>query len=70
MSFTEEDKEALGEHLDELYNELSQSKVLLTNINTHLVSISDDMSTVRNILVAFALISAIGSFGALFILIV
>ena len=54
MSFSKEDVGALGEHLQ--------------HINTHLVSISDDMRTVRNILVAFALISAIGSFGALFIL--
>ncbi len=61
MSFTEEDKEALGERLDELYVELSQARVLL-------VSISEHMNTVKNILVAFALLSAIGSFGALFIL--
>ena len=61
MSFTEEDKEALGERLDELYVELSQARVLL-------VSISERMNTVKNILVAFALLSAIGSFGALFIL--
>ena len=61
MSFTEEDKEALGEHLDDLYNELSQTRVLLTNINTH-------VKTLKNIAVAFTLVSAIGSFGALFIL--
>jgi len=53
MSFSEDDKEALGEDLDELKTELLQARVLLTNINTH-------VKTLTNIAVAFVLVSAIG----------
>jgi hypothetical protein len=41
MSFTEDDKEALGEDLDELKTDLSQVRVLLTNINTHIKTLSN-----------------------------
>jgi hypothetical protein len=62
MSFSEDDKEALGEDLDELKTELLQARVLLTNINTH-------VKTLTNIAVAFTLVSAIGFFSAALILI-
>ena len=61
MSFSEEDVGALNDHLHLINNQLG-------SISDDIGSISDDMRTIRNILVAFALVSAIGSFGALFIL--
>jgi hypothetical protein len=51
MSFSEKDMEALGQQLN--------------LINASLDSISDDMITIRNILVAFTLVSAIGFFATL-----
>ena len=61
MSFTDDDKEALGEDLDELKTELTQSRILLTNINTH-------VKTLSNIAVAMVLLNAIGFIGFVFIL--
>jgi hypothetical protein len=61
MSFTEDDKEALGEDLDELKTELTQSRILLTNINTH-------VKTLSNIAVAMVLLNVIGFIGFVFIL--
>lgn len=56
MSFTDDDKEALGEDLDELKAELTQSRILLTNINTH-------VKTLSNIAVAMVLLNVIGFIG-------
>jgi hypothetical protein len=61
MSFTDDDKEALGEDLDELKAELTQSRILLTNINTH-------VKTLSNIAVAMVLVNVIGFIGFVFIL--
>jgi hypothetical protein len=61
MSFTDDDKEALGEDLDELKTELTQSRILLTNINTH-------VKTLSNIAVAMVLLNVIGFIGFVFIL--
>jgi len=61
MSFTDDDKEALGEDLDELKAELTQSRILLTNINTH-------VKTLSNIAVAMVLLNVIGFIGFVFIL--
>jgi hypothetical protein len=61
MSFTDDDKEALGEDLDELKAELTQSRILLTNINTH-------VKTLSNIAVAMVLLNVIGFIGFIFIL--
>jgi hypothetical protein len=61
MSFTDDDKEALGEDLDELKTELTQSRILLTNINTH-------VKTLSNIAVAMVLVNVIGFIGFVFIL--
>jgi hypothetical protein len=61
MSFTDDDKEALGEDLDELKTELTQSRILLTNINTH-------VKTLSNIPVAMVLLNVIGFIGFVFIL--
>ena len=61
MSFTEDDKEALGEDLDELKTELTQSRILLTNINTH-------VKTLSNIAVAMVLVNVIGFIGFVFII--
>ncbi len=55
MSFSEKDIEALGQQLN--------------LINTFLESISDDMIMIRNILVAFALVTAIGFFATFLFLI-
>jgi len=60
MSFTEDDKEALGEDLDELKAELTQSRIMLTNINTH-------VKTLSNIAVAMVLLNVIGFIGFVFI---
>jgi hypothetical protein len=60
MSFTDEDKEALGEDLDELKAELTQSRIMLTNINTH-------VKTLSNIAVAMVLLNVIGFIGFVFI---
>jgi hypothetical protein len=60
MSFTDDDKEALGEDLDELKTELTQSRILLTNINTH-------VKTLSNIAVAMVLLNVIGFIGFVFI---
>jgi len=60
MSFTDEDKEALGEDLDELKAELTQSRIMLTNINTH-------VKTLSNIAVAMVLVNVIGFIGFVFI---
>jgi hypothetical protein len=56
MSFTDDDKEALGEDLDELKTELTQTRILLTNINTH-------VKTLSNIAVAMVLVNVIGFIG-------
>jgi hypothetical protein len=61
MSFTDEDKEALGEDLDELKAELTQSRIMLTNINTH-------VKTLSNIAVSMVLLNVIGFIGFVFIL--
>jgi hypothetical protein len=61
MSFTDDDKEALGEDLDELKAELTQSRILLTNINT-------PVKTLSNIAVAMVLVNVIGFIGFVFIL--
>jgi hypothetical protein len=61
MSFTDDDKEALGEDLDELKTELTQTRILLTNINTH-------VKTLSNIAVAMVLVNVIGFIGFVFIL--
>jgi hypothetical protein len=58
---TDDDKEALGEDLDELKTELTQSRILLTNINTH-------VKTLSNIAVAMVLLNVIGFIGFVFIL--
>ena len=60
MSVSNEDLEALNEHLHLMNNQLE-------SISDGIGSISDDMRTVRNILVAFALVFAIGSFASLLI---
>jgi hypothetical protein len=61
MSFTDDDKEALGEDLDELKTELTQTRILLTNINTH-------VKTLSNIAVAMVLVNVIGFIGFVFII--
>ena len=61
MSFTEDDKEALGEDLDELKTDLSQVRVLLTNINTHI-------KTLTNIAVAMVFVNVI-AFGGVILLV-
>lgn len=61
MSFNDDDKEALGEDLDELKTELTQSRILLTNINTH-------VKTLSNIAVAMVLVNVIGFIGFVFII--
>jgi hypothetical protein len=58
MSFTEDDKEALGEDLDELKTDLSQVRVLLTNINTH-------VKTLTNIAVAMVFVNVIAFVGVI-----
>jgi hypothetical protein len=58
MSFTEDDKEALGEDLDELKTDLSQVRVLLTNINTHI-------KTLTNIAVAMVFVNVIAFVGVI-----
>lgn len=58
MSFTEDDKEALGEDLDELKTDLSQVRVLLTNINTH-------VKTLTNIAVAMVFANVIAFVGVI-----
>jgi hypothetical protein len=58
MSFTEDDKEALGEDLDELKTDLSQVRVLLTNINTHI-------KTLSNIAVAMVFVNVIAFVGVI-----
>jgi hypothetical protein len=62
MSFTEDDKEALGEDLDELKTDLSQVRVLLTNINTHI-------KTLTNILVIMSFAFSLFTLGSILILI-
>jgi hypothetical protein len=62
MSFTEDDKEALGEDLDELKTDLSQVRVLLTNINTHI-------KTLTNILVIMSFAFSLFTVGSILILI-
>jgi hypothetical protein len=58
MSFTEDDKEALGEDLDEIKTDLSQVRVLLTNINTHI-------KTLTNIAVAMVFVNVIAFVGVI-----
>ena len=62
MSFTEDDKEALGEDLDELKTDLSQVRVLLTNINTHI-------KTLTNILIIMSFAFSLFTLGSILILI-
>ena len=61
MSFTDDDKEALGEDLDELKFDVAQSRILLTNINTH-------VKTLSNIAVAMVFVNVIGFIGFVFIM--
>jgi len=60
MSFTEDDKEALGEDLDELKFDLSQVRILLTNINTH-------VKTLTNIAVAMVFVNVIAFVGVILV---
>lgn len=60
MSFTEDDKEALGEDLDELKTDLSQVRVLLTNINTH-------VKTLSSIAVAMVFVNVIAFVAIIFV---
>jgi hypothetical protein len=60
MSFTDDDKEALGEDLDELKSDLAQSRILLTNINTHI-------KTLTSIAVTMVFVNVIGFLGFVFI---
>jgi hypothetical protein len=62
MSFTEDDKEALGEDLDELKTDLSQVRVLLMNINTHI-------KTLTNIAVAMVFINVIAFIGVVLVVV-
>ncbi len=55
MSFSEEDLEALGQQLN--------------LVNAYLESMSDNIRMMKNILVAFALVSAIGFFATFLLLI-
>jgi hypothetical protein len=62
MSFSEDDKEALGEDLDELKFDLSQARVLLTNINTH-------VKTLTNIAIAMVFVNFVGFIAFAYIVI-
>jgi len=53
MSFTDEDKEALGEDLDELKSNLAEIRIHAKNINMHI-------KTLTNIAVCMVLVYVIG----------
>ena len=56
MSFTDEDKEALGEDLDEIKFDLAEISITAKNINTHI-------KTLTRIAVYTVLLYAIGLIG-------
>ena len=56
MSFTDEDKEALGEDLDELKFNLAEISISVKNINTHI-------KTLTNIAISMVLIWVLGVIG-------
>ena len=56
MSFTDEDKEALGEDLDEIKFNLAEISITAKNINTHI-------KTLTRIAVYTVLLYAIGLIG-------
>jgi hypothetical protein len=56
MSFTDEDKEALGEDLDELKSNLAEIRIHAKNINMHI-------KTLTRIAVYTVLLYAIGLIG-------
>jgi hypothetical protein len=56
MSFTDEDKEALGEDLDELKFNLAEISISVKNINTHI-------KTLTNIAISMVLIWLLGVIG-------
>ena len=56
MSFTDEDKEALGEDLDEIKFDLAEISITAKNINTHI-------KTLTRIAVYTMLLYAIGLIG-------
>ena len=56
MSFTDEDKEALGEDLDELKFNLAEISISAKNINTHI-------KTLTNIAISMVLVYVIGIIG-------
>ena len=56
MSFTDEDKEALGEDLDELKFNLAEISISVKNINTHI-------KTLTNIAISMVLVYVIGIIG-------
>jgi hypothetical protein len=60
MSFSEEDKEALGERLDEIQESFDELENLL-------VSIQKDVKRIAQIALSFFLVMFIGLAGALFI---
>jgi|688.fasta_scaffold151908_2 hypothetical protein len=60
MSFSEEDKEALGERLDEIQESFDELENLL-------VSIKQDVKRIAQIALSFFLVMLIGIVGAFFI---
>ena len=61
MSFTDEDKEALGEDLDELKFNLAEISISAKNINTHI-------KTLTNIAISMVLVYVIGIIGLVVVL--
>jgi hypothetical protein len=60
MSFSEEDKEALGERLDEIQESFDELENLL-------VSVRQDVKKIAQIAVSFLLVTLIGIVGAFLI---
>jgi hypothetical protein len=60
MSFTDEDKEALGEDLDELKSNLAEIRIHAKNINMHI-------KTLTNIAVSMVLLYVIGLIGTVIV---
>ncbi len=60
MSFSEEDKEALGERLDEIQESFDELENLL-------VSVKQDVKRIAQIALSFLLVTLIGIIGAFFI---
>ena len=60
MSFSEEDKEALGERLDEIQESFDELENLL-------VSVRQDVKKIAQIAVSFLLVTLIGFVGAFLI---